>query len=155
VPSKFKASDGREFDTKKEAERHEAVITAVKEYEDAKHRLGRCLAEREKTADGQPFDFAHWGDYFYVTPGYGGMPGLSRVSFYVWTCTFDVDGLERVTIRQHRQVGPPYQDRVEEYRIRDLYADERAARRALLKAQGEWLTERAKEVAELKAELEK
>lgn len=153
VPSVYKASDGKEFDTKEDAERHDAVVTAARKFREARHRLGRVLAEREKTADGHPFEFTVLGDYYYVSPGWGGMPGLSRVSFYVWSCEFEVDDEERVTIRLHKQTGPPYKDSYEEYRIRDLYRDERKAKLALLAAQEEWLRERATDVEKLREEV--
>lgn len=152
VPSKFKASDGKEFGTKEDAERHDAVVVAAREFREARHRLGRILAEREKTADGKPFTFSMLRDLYYVTPGWSGMPALNRVSFYVWSCEFEIDEhLELVTIRQRRQVGRMSDnERIESYRIADLYATEKAANVALLAAQEEWLEKRAVEVRELR-----
>jgi hypothetical protein len=150
VSVKFKASDGKEFGAKEDAERHDAVVVAAREFGEAKHRLGRVLAEREKTADGKPFEFPMLRDLYYVTPGWSGMPTLNRVSFYVWSCEFEIDEhLELVTIRQRKQVGRMSDgERVESYRIADLYATEKAANVALLAAQEKWLEARAAEVQE-------
>lgn len=151
IPTKYSASDGREFNTQDEAERHEQFIVAQKEYETARNRFGRLLAETQLTADGKPFRFDAFKRYWHVTAGWSGMPALSEVRFDGWNYQFDVS--DRFVIRQDE--GRDGNQRWVEYRIDVLYANYPKAERALLAAQEKWLAVHAEKVDELRAALGK
>lgn len=139
VPTRYETSDGREYDTQQEAERHEALITAKREYEHAQKVFGQRLAETQKTADGYPFEFTLLRDYYYITPGFHEMPALVRVGFSRWKPVQlnEADELVLTSGRLHCRIG-------------DLYRSPRAAEEALLTAQEAWLKERTEEVEALR-----
>jgi hypothetical protein len=149
IPQTFRTSDGREFTDKGEAERHEALVEAKREYDTARAVLGRRLAETQKTADGRPFEFGVFGDYYFVTEGWSGMPELLTVSFFGNNFSIDEHRIAEVVILQRAQG----RDRDSEYRIADLYRGKAAAERALLEAQEAWLAKKTAEVAELRSRL--
>lgn len=150
VPTKFETSDGKEFDTKEEAERHDELILARKAYKDARHTLGVILARSQKTADGVPFDFSLLRDYYYISDGWASLPALRRVSFYIWN--FEFDERDVFEIKQWDERGKGEQMMIT-YKINELYYSEREAKKALLDAQEAWLAEEAQKVAALRAEV--
>ena len=54
----WKTSDGREFDSEEEADRHERLVKAADYYMDALLRYGQALAETQRTADGHPLELS-------------------------------------------------------------------------------------------------
>lgn len=146
IPQKYRTSDGREFNTKSEAEQYDAILIARDEYKAAQRKLGLLLVQSQKTADGRPFEFGRWGDYYYINPYFNEWPTIETVSFWGWRFEFaERDGCVLIS---HERNG-----RWESYRIDALYADKDAAERALLDAREARLAERAAEVAELRARL--
>jgi hypothetical protein len=147
VPARFKASDGEEFGTKKEAQQHEELIKAREAYEEARRNLGRLLARREKTADGRPFDFSILHDYYYITEGWAGMPELTRVNFDGWNFRWSEcdDRFEIQRQVEHRN-GRDWAS----YNIGELYWFEDNAEKALLAKREEWLKEQAEKVEEFR-----
>lgn len=142
VPAKFKTSDGREFDDKEEAERHDKFVAAVNDYREAQRCFLHHMARTQRTADGLLFESTPFQRYWRVTDGIWGMPELSEVSFYGWD--FTVSEHDELIIRR-AEAG-----KWEEFRISELYSNKRRAEEALLAAQEEWLAARANEVAALR-----
>lgn len=152
IPMRYATDDGQQFATKEEALRHEALVEAEGQCQEAQWRLGRLLAETQRTADGRLFEFTTLRDYWYVSAWWGGLPVLRRVSFYIWNCRVDRDrDQDEVVIWQEESEGKDR--RTQEYRIGELYVSERAAEKDLLAAQETWLAERAAEIAKLRERL--
>ena len=130
VPPTFRTSDGKEFTSKPDAERHEALVAAAGAYESAQRRYAHALWESQQTADGQRFKFEHW-DYYHIAWS-GDWPCLGEVHFYPSRCTLDeTDALLIHTTREDARGQTMHLS----YRIDELYADERAAKKALLAEQ--------------------
>lgn len=146
VPTQYRTSDGKQFKTAGEAERHERLITAQAKYEEAQREFRRAMAETQRTADGRLFEFGMLRDYYCIEWGAAGPPYLRTVSFYVWDCRVHEDnGHVYVTERDGKA------DR--EHRISSLYASEREAKRELLRLTTKWLAEETEKVAKLRAEV--
>jgi len=148
TPVKFKTTDGSEFDTEAKAETHEALYQANEEYQSARRKLGRLLAETQITADGEQFQFGVYRDYHRIVPNYWGWPSLDRVPYLGWNWRWDNAG-DRFVIHVEEYLNGVNQNR--SYAIGDLYASERKAREALIAAREERLGEFQAELAELKA----
>ena len=140
VPTKYTTTDGREFNSKDEAERHDALITARDAYEFARHRFAECLARTQRTSDGHLFDFNGIRTYYYVSYNFWGMPALSEVPYMGRFWDFD----DRDGFVFNYKDG----DRWREYAIRDMYADKREAEKAVLEAQERRLQDYSEQVAE-------
>lgn len=145
---KFKTSDGREFDTKKAAERHAALLSAQNAYRDAKQAFVRLVAESQLTADGCEFHFGGFATYYWIRPGLSGLPSLQTVYVSPWDCTIDERDNACLIERRDEKGGLFREHR---WDVKELYRHQRNAERALLLAQEEWLAERAEEVAALRA----
>lgn len=146
IPSKFRTQDGQEFDTAALAQRHQRLLDAREAFDAARQALGFALLEDQRTADGQPFALTIMRTYYYVAPGWGGMPRLLEVSF----CGFNFDFEERTDGVVIRQRTDPNSEREYEYRIGDLYYRRPAAERALLAATEEWLVDVTAQVEALR-----
>lgn len=140
IEPKWKTMDGREFSSEKDAQKHQAVLGAQEVYRDAVRMLGKVLAESMTTADGCAFDWSNW-NYYYITPGYWSLPGISVVKFYVWNVDFEERDGTLVIVDHEGKDGP------RRYAINDLYADRTAANRALVTRREAWLAEKTAEVA--------
>lgn len=143
IESVFKTTDGGEFSTGEEAAKHQAILDAKANWEDACRRYGEALLAAAKTADGEVVELSLMRDYWYVHPGFvGQMPRLLRVSFYRWNCTYDErDGL---TITESTD------GRCSHYKVSELYVDRQKARDALYKKQLETIDEFRKEALTLR-----
>lgn len=149
-PVTYQTSDGKSFTDKQDAERHEKLVVATREWEQARTRFGTALAQTQRTADGRLFDWTRW-TYYYVAPphsGWGGGPYLREVSFYVWNCSFDLDKEEMEIL-----YSKDCEKRPVAYRISELYANKDAAERALLTERETWLAEQAEDLAKMRARL--
>lgn len=144
----FKSSDGREFDNAVEAQRHDELIVARQEYEQALARMNSLIVKTTRTADGYLCELGIFIDYWYVSPGWSGMPNLHKVPYLGWNWHLSYHGDEVVIV--HRESG---RERSDEYAIKDLYRSKKEALAALVKAQEKWLTERQEEVAEITAKV--
>jgi hypothetical protein len=146
VPAQFRTSDGMKWDTRREAERHEALIEAQREYEAARRNYGARLAEDQRTADGEPFTFG-WHEYWWLHPGHSlTPPGLRKVTFSEYGLGFTLDEDRLCIYSEHGG------DR-RQYRIGELYWHQYEAKLALLTALTAWLAERQTELKMLRAEL--
>lgn len=143
IPEMFKASDGEKFKTLEEAEAHQVLIDAIKEVEETLRRVGRRVAESQKTADGKAFTFSHWS-YYYIQGGIWNKPTLGEVSFSLWTCRVSIDRSRGIEI-----IGSDEKD-TRTYRVSELYADRRKANLALIADQERWLSEQLADLAETK-----
>lgn len=141
LPELYQTSDGRKYSSRKQAERHEAKITAKSKYEDARREYARTLSESQKTADGYLFDMSALGGYYYVTPGWFNMPDIRPVSFYYWNCDLN-DQDETVIVDRDNGKGTRT-----EYKISELYWRRKNAEKALIVA---W----EKKIVELQEQLE-
>ena len=92
----FQCSDGKEFPTQAEADRHEDLMVAKDEYETARRKFGIALAKTQKTADGKPFEFGIMRNYWYIRC-WNSLPRLFVVDFYLWDFQFD----ERSAVQPH------------------------------------------------------
>lgn len=127
VSQSFRTSDGEEFDSCDDAERHEAVLAAKESFETAAREYGEIMANEAQTADNERIELFCMHDYFYINPNYFGIPDVRRVSFYRWNCHYDLrDGL---TISQETD------GKYHHYPAKELYRHEKNAQRALIAAQ--------------------
>lgn len=147
-PELFVAEDGKEFESEEEADRHNLLIAADRAFQSARKQYDRVLAESQMTADGEPFRAVAAADYWYVKDVFC-WPELHCVSFY----------LSNFALNEHGQIelleyhGRNHDLSVRHFRIADLYARDRNAKRALLKARTERLAELQEGVGKLEAEL--
>lgn len=140
---KFKASDGREFDNEVEAQRHDDLIVARREYEEALSKMNGLIVKTTRTADGYLCELGIFIDYWYVSHGWHGLPDLRKVPYLGWNWHLSYHNDEIVIV--HRESG---RERTDEYTIKDLYRNKKNALAALVEAQSRWLKERGEEVAE-------
>ena len=126
-PQVFETSDGQEFSTAEDAERHEALVTATKAFDEARTGLLRAMADKVRTADGELMDPRRWGDFFYLV-GWGPERQVQRVAFYYNTSIAIYDG--RVALIPG--YDPTNRDgRDRRYWLDELYKHEASAKRAL------------------------
>ena len=125
---KYRSTDGNEYDTKEEAERHDALWNARNEFDNARKKFGKLLAETQTTGDGEAFEFG-WRSYWYVTPTWGGFPELRTIRFSEYQFDFDdSDVFQIFNIEDGNR---------KRYAISDLYVSKHKARAALIAAQEE------------------
>jgi len=145
-PVRFKASDGKEFDSREEAERHDALVVATKNYDAVKNEMERALARTVKTADGHLFEFATWR-YYYVWNGWSGVD-VREVSIGHPGITIDDQGDVLLQVTNYQ--NPKHE--VSEYRIDHLYKDKRAAKQEQLRLWEERLSAQQEDIDELRKE---
>lgn len=151
-PKTFTASDGSEWSTKKEAERHDAVVVANRELEDAKRKFCRAVLATQKTADGEQFDSMR-NDNYWSVPWYGCMELVRLDTLWYWTQRFEIDSDSQVTIvvpvRDAPGQGYGREEKIIRYRVCDLYANEQAARKELIRRMKQSLEEQAKRIKQI------
>lgn len=145
---KFRTTDGSEFDTEKEAEKHEELYQANEAYDTARRRLGKLLAETQKTADGKAFEFGIYRDYYFVTPGYWSWPALQQIPYLGWSWQWDNSG-DKFTIFTDHPDGKRLR-----FEIGNLYADKRLAEKALLEAREKRIAELHEEMEQMRAQIQ-
>jgi hypothetical protein len=157
-PVIFKASDGREFENEEAAKNYEALVEAKTQYQNARRHLGQLLAKSFKTADGYPFTFG-LSNYYHVATPWNSLPHIITIDFWYRNWDYedhaDDQGSESTTF-VILAVKDAYGNKSEygvKYPINELYRDEKNAKRALVKAQAEWLAQRTKELDELAAKI--
>lgn len=141
TPVKYRASDGASFATQAEAERHDRLVTAQRQFEKAQAALDRALAESQKTADGKLFTFLH--RFYYVHDHFCELPDLREVEFYRPQVEVDRDGSVILVETIH--------DQRRAHRISDLYWYKNAAVAAVLAAQDERIKQYQAQADELRA----
>ncbi len=138
---KYRASDGETFNSKAEAERHDALIVARDKYEEAEKAFGILLAETTKTADGCVFEFG-WFTYYRIIDGYY-WPQLEEVRLCLPRIAVNAG---EVTIIN--TINGNYRD----YRVSDLYKSKKFAEKALASLQEDRIADYQRQVDEMKAE---
>lgn len=141
--TKFKSSDGREFDNETEAQRHDELIVAREQYEHALAKMNGLIVKTTRTADGYLCELGIFVDYWYVSPGWHGLPDLRKVPYLGWNWHLNYHNDQIVIV--HRESG---RERNDEYEIGSLYRNKKNALVALAESQKAWLEERRQEVAE-------
>lgn len=140
--SGYKTSDGEVFDKKQDAEEHEAIVKAKQAFDDAREKLKRAVAVKYRTADGEKFEFAMFGDYFYIGNEYWGEPHIERVSFYIWRTTVAIEGEPSLYIVDD-------EGKQKEYELSKLYMHEKNAKKVLLEIKRDRLKQIQEEIAAL------
>jgi hypothetical protein len=128
-----------------------AVKEQPKQYEShGKTFDTRKEAESAVTADGVPFEFGVFHDYYHVEKPWGSLPYVRSFCYLAgaWSVR-DSDKPDVVEIAEDRDGKRHYVP------ITELYADKGKAVAALMVAQGEWLEERRREIEELAAKVAK
>lgn len=154
-PEKYRTSDGREFRSQEEAERHEKLHEAADKYKNATWFFCAALAETQRTADDQPFELK-WGDYYVIAHSWAGLPQLRKVQFsraYWQEFALDDDSQVRLILHEterQRDGGKP-----ESFKPSELFASEKEAKKALLEAQEERLQQLTEDVGKLRNEVTK
>jgi hypothetical protein len=146
--TKFKSSDGREFDNETEALRHDELAVAREEYEHALAKMNGLIVKTTRTADGYLCELGIWIDYWYISPGWHGLPNIHKVPYLGWN--WDLSRHHDEVVIVHRETG---RERTDEYAISSLYRNKKNALVALVEAQKEWLQERQDEIANIAATL--
>lgn len=143
-PTQF-VSHGKAFDNQADAHRHDKLYQAREELEAAQRKFQRLLAENAVTADGHRFEFGVFRDYYHIVRPHMSRPYLRKYDYLCWNWSVreQVDAPEVVEIRDERSDGSSNGGYVP---IRELYADEKKARAALIRAQREWLEEQRREI---------
>jgi len=139
IPQKFKASDGTEFKTEADAQRHEAVVIALQKFDEARQQLAFATIKTHKTADGIPFDFDSHRDYYFIQR-YQGWPEIRKVGLWGWyNQKFCLDGERLKVIEGDGQNARTFD-------VAELYRSEKAAVAVLTE-------ERKKYIEELQARM--
>jgi hypothetical protein len=153
VPQVYETSDGLEFESKKQAERHEALVEAKSLFEGAFQRMGRALAGTQKTADGELFEFGVCCDYYVIAPCWAGLPRLRKIWFsFMGDDRFEIEADDEITLILHEGDGQ-HRTRTR-FKVSELYHSEKEAKKALLVAQEERIKEFTEEIDELRKSLE-
>ena len=139
-------SHGQTFPTREAAERHSALIEAREQLESAQRKFQRLLAENAVTADGKPFHFGMYCDYWQVFQPWNSLPYLRKFCFICdnWRVRGDIDRPDVVEIcgksdRGNEMIWVP---------ITELFCSQEKAEAELLAARRKWLAEKAAEIEE-------
>jgi hypothetical protein len=143
----YRTSDDCDFSDQKEAEAHEKIVVARREFERADQALAVLLAESCRTADGHPFRFGIWKTYYYVHKTGPSYPELASVEFWGrnWDHASGYEGDKFVIWSFRAPVTDKFHSGIP-YAINDLYLIESNARDALRAARRQWLDDRHREL---------
>lgn len=140
----YETSDGREFTTKEQAEKYEALLTAKRKFDSASEELAKLLLGSQKTKDGEPFQFRVWRSYWVLRNYCGQRPYVEEVRPHFHEIYLDEDceasfcmkisGYDDRRVHNHERV-------LKTYRVSELYASEPKATRALIEALREYQTD--------------
>jgi len=144
-PQTFEASDGAEFATEAEAKRHQALLDASRDFRSAEKIYHQAIAKTQKTADGRPFEFGVFRDY-YLIHWWGDRPRLVTIDFIGRDSILEDGKLYLVP-------GPDKRQAVPRVAVEELYVDRLAARKELLRRLEEWIADVNREIEELMAEV--
>src|ERR1051325_5233113 len=127
VPKTYQASDGKEFDNKADAERHDRIVTAQDKFDKAAEHLNRVLLESLKTADGQAFQIGR--SYYHVWQRIYG-EDITHESFYPNETKVDLEYHTPRVIRTRYEDRDGYKSHT--FDLDDLFDSEKAAKTRLL-----------------------
>ena len=146
-------TDGAKFTDPQAAERHEAIVTAMHAYQAARRNFGDMLAESFRTADGVPFEFGIFRDYYYVTPGWDGVPMIHTVNFNCGNWEYQLDEYHETGRFSLATIDRGDNNRRTEYKIADIYRHKANAERALVETMRAWVKGKQDDLAELEAKV--
>lgn len=148
VAVRYKTTDGREHETKEDAERAQALIDAEHAYEQAKRAFETALGQSVRTADGKPFRFGYLTSWYIVQWAYNAPPRVVEVtaSWYDRDVVLE-DGRVRVRVWDRQNDGT-YRRR--DYLIGEIYAERRNAEKEASKERAEWLRSTLKDFPDLR-----
>lgn len=148
----YKADDNSDHPSEEAAERWNLLLSAQQDFNQAAKLISYRLAETATTADGELFQWGVVRNYWYLDPGYWQrLPRLHRVDFYHYSCRVEVDQSEQqVVIYSH--AGYDACEKFQKFKVCELYAHEKNAKAAHLKACQERLKELTEEVAKMREE---
>ena len=142
----YQSKTGRSFPTAEEADRYDRLVESKEEYERARAKYARALAETNVTADGHQFELTTLHTYYFVVEPHGwSQPHLGEVSFYLWHC--DVDGSNQGVILVKRDDGEGYTT----YRISELYYYESAAKAKMAESMEQFISWMQEDLEKLKS----
>lgn len=134
---RWKASDGKEFPTELAAESHDQLVVAKAEYDAAAKHYSQLLAQTMLTADGFAFEFSALRYYYIIRCSPDGVPQLQQIQFGR-ACEFD----HQSDVIWYEKYGMPHNERHWiEYRISELYQEQKNAKVALRAALGQYIYE--------------
>jgi hypothetical protein len=147
VKQVFKANDDSEHETARAANRHNRLLKAKREFDAAAEKIQDILREGAMTADGVPVsELGMCRRVWRLHPNYCGLPALRE--FYASPHRMDVDishsdGVIRISEYDY---GTEHMGRRDSqgwvyYPVHQLYADEKKAKEAYIKAVEERLAE--------------
>ncbi len=121
---KYKASDGKTFDIKSDAERHETLVEARDTFENARDDYCKALAATQLTADGEPMTCDEW--WYFKVHEYVTDPGVEKLSLHWHQLSLDEnDCVQFVVWDQDRQLNRTHS-------IGDLFVSEKLANKRLI-----------------------
>ena len=153
IPKSYRASDGEEFGTKQEAERHEAFIVAQTALQRAIVSFNDVLARTQKIGDGSLFQ-CNYGHYWYLTDPIFRMPELVRVLLNGYGDQFETMPNGKMRVGSTRYIEGQ-NNRVDWFEFDRLFKDEVKGRVALLAAREKWLEEAIEQVEETRNQVAK
>jgi len=141
----YESSDGREFKTQAEAERHDAVRLAKKDYEAARWKLGTVLLADELTADGERIEVGVRTLYCII--GRYHAPVIQECTFYWNSWDWQLGRNDRLELRFRVTRGSDEQWVT--VPLSDMYANRDNARQAVIDAKRQVIKDKQDELAEL------
>ena len=140
----YKATDGSEHAKAKDAKRRDALVSATEAFKVAQRKLCALLIAGAMTADGAPFDFTR-RSYWRIREWWGQAPSLVEVMLWPYATTVDFDyRIETFVVRENDN-----SEKCVQYRVGELYADERAARKAMAELYRQRLAEMQADIGRL------
>lgn len=147
-PVVYKASDGSEFEDKDKAVKHDALVLAKRDYEQALQTLIRLVAQTQKTADGFPFEPRLLRDYYYISVHGGGVqPRIGKVDFWGHNWSLSDPRGEDAEVQIYRY-GENNHGVSQVHRFSELYREEANAHAAWLVKFREWVAEQNRRLLE-------
>lgn len=122
----YVAGDGKQFETKAEADRHNELTDAIEELHSAGRKVREALLNTGYTADGQPFD-SRRTDYYWIRGAWSTSPVTERLYIWPWQMSVDIDSAGRLFLRHWDGT------QCSTYCTDDLYATRKAADEAVAK----------------------
>ena len=122
-------------------------------YQAARRNFGDLLAESFRTADGVPFAFGIFRDYYYVAPGWGEEPCIRAVGFICGSWEYDLDKYHETGHFRLVTTDAANNNRRTEYDIADLYYHKGNAERALVVAMRDWMQRKQDDLTKLEAKV--
>ena len=142
----YKSNDGAEWPTEEQAEKRDQLMNAEKQLCEATREVMRCLGETALTADGKQFNMRECNDYWRVAENWFSFPEVEKFWFYPHNVYVDYcDKQVDLTVRWYDNERREYQN----YKIKELYTTEKAAKQACKKLGEERIQEMQERIAKM------